>query len=185
MQEDRNKPALTGKKEESITQCGGGLITYFPGRARLLLTSGSAGTVLIEIVIGVAVFVTIFVGILSSLQLLLKAQTEHKGKIGGMALMNDGLEKARSLSYANLGVVGGNPSGVLPVTEQITLNATTYTRAFAVYNIDDAHDGTGAGDTNGKPNDYKKVKVTVTWNIKGAARSIVGTSLVTPDGLEP
>lgn len=171
---------LSSKNARRKAARGSGLSTYY-----LIPTTTRRGSVLIEIVIGVAIFAMIFAGMLASLQLLLKAQTEHKAKIGALALMNDGLERARSLTYANVGVVDGTPSGILPATESITLNATTYTRAYAVYNIDDSHDGLGASDSNGKPNDYKKVKVTVTWSMKGAARSLTGTSLITPDGIEP
>lgn len=143
------------------------------------------GSVLIEVVIGVGIFVTVFGGILASIQLLLKAQTEHKARIGALALMNEGIEKARSLTYDNVGVVGGTPAGVLPSSESITLNAVSYTRTTSVSYIDDPRDGIAVGDQNAKPNDYKKARVSVSWTIRGMTRNVSASTLIVPDGIEP
>jgi hypothetical protein len=56
MEEIRSKPARPGKKEESKVQRRSGLTSYFPGRAGLLLTSGSQPgiTMIFVMVFGVA-----------------------------------------------------------------------------------------------------------------------------------
>lgn len=149
------------------------------------MKKNASGSVLIEVVIGVGIFVTIFGGILASIQLLLKAQTEHKARIGALSYLNEGIEKARSLSYMNIGVSGGTPDGVLPASESVTLNAVPYTRTTSVSYVDDPRDGIAVADQNAKPNDYKKVRVSVSWAIRGMTRSISASTIIVPDGIEP
>ena len=73
------------------------------------------------------------------------------------------MEYIRSLDYDNVGISGGNPDGILSAQESKTLNSINFTVDTYVYWYDDDVDGSaGSGDTN--PNDYKKIKVKVSWN---------------------
>ncbi len=73
------------------------------------------------------------------------------------------LEKARSLPYDQVGVVGGDPAGVLPASEKISQDGVNYEVRTDVKWVDDPRDGVANGDKN--PKDYKQVSAIVTAKI--------------------
>ncbi len=143
------------------------------------------GVGLLEMVVGVALLTTIFVGLFGLLQLGTRLATDSKTRTSALALAQERVEYIRSLPYNSIGTVGGNPSGSLATTETITLNNTTYTRTTYIVYIDDPKDGSGAADSNGKPNDYKRIKVTVSWTgPRGIIRDTYIITDITPLGIE-
>ena len=142
------------------------------------------GMTLIDVLIGIAILLTVFVGVSGVLRVSFEMAAISKSNSSALALANQQLEFIRSLPYADVGTVSGIPSGTIPQNATTTLNGVEYnTRTFIQY-VDDAADGTDAGDTNSITADYKRAKVEVTWMVKGSARSYFLVSNIVPVGIE-
>lgn len=143
------------------------------------------GVGLLEMVVGVALLTTIFVGLFGVLQLGTRLATDSKARTGALALAQERIEYVRSLQYDDIGTVGGDPSGSLATSENITLNSINYTRRTLIIYIDDPKDGSGGADSNGITDDYKRVKVDVSWTgPKGRERNTFIVTDVAPPGIE-
>jgi hypothetical protein len=134
--------------------------------------------------VGVAILGIVFWGLFGVFRLALIVITTNKAQVGAIALAGDGIEYVRSLPYDSIGNVEGVPSGPVPQTEVINLNDIEYTRRTLIAYADAPEDGLGDDDTNGLLNDYKFVKVTVSWDIKGQTREINTVSYFAPPGIE-
>ena len=144
--------------------------------------SYSAGSGYIDVIIGISLMMIVFLGIVGILKLSIEVIGNNKAKVGALALAVEQMENLRSLSYNDVGVVGGIPVGDIPTSTNITVNNITYTREVSVRYIDAAADGVGAGDSI--PNDYKVAKVTVEWDLRGEPKSVSLVSNIVPKGLE-
>jgi len=129
-------------------------------KTRVLFTRGTG---MIEMVVGVAILTTVFVGMFGVLQLGTRLATDNKARTGALALAQERIEYLRSLQYDAVGTIGGDPSGSLATSESIVLNNIDYTRQTYIVYIDDPKDGSGGADSNGIRDDYKRIKVTVSW----------------------
>ncbi|PCI89595.1 hypothetical protein COB18_03485 [Candidatus Kaiserbacteria bacterium] len=169
------------------------------------------GTGLIEVVVGAALLVTIFVGFFGVLQLGTRLATDNKSRTGALALASERMEFLRSLDYDDIGTLSdgdgnnghgndpgddpSNPGGGAGVNsdgftlfstyfEDITLNNVNYTRRTMVAYYDDPADGTGGQDENNKKNDYKVMQVSVYWSNPNGERKVVLVSNAAPIGIE-
>jgi len=138
------------------------------------------GVGLVEVVVGTALLTIVFVGFFGVLQLGTRLATDSKSRTGALSLSLERMEYIRSLDYDSIGTVGGDPSGALAVSEDITINGIDYTRRTYIVYIDDAKDGTGGGDTNGITDDYKRVKIEVSWQGPKVVRKTSLVSDITP-----
>jgi len=136
------------------------------------------GAALLDSVIAIAIFVVLFVGFFALMQVGIKTVTEHRARAGALALARSHIEYIRSLDYSTVGTQGGNPSGSLPVVSSNTLNNLSYTLSTSITWQDDPGDGlSGSGDA--APNDYKAVRVEVSWQEHGGStESIVLSSFI-------
>ena len=109
-----------------------------------------------------------------------------KNKLGAVALANEKMEIVRNLAYANVGVVGGACAGNIAQDEDVTENSRTYHVHTLAAFVDDPFDGTLGGSPRDTAfEDYKIVKVTVSWNTGGANQGEVALqSRFVPPGLE-
>lgn len=142
------------------------------------------GSGLIEVVVAAALLTVVFVGFMGVLQLSTKLASDNKAHTGATALALERMEYIRSLDYADVGVVGGSPSGILLGSEAVVLNTVAYTQETTVVYFDDGADGTGGSDTNGNTNDYKVVVVRVSWIGQNGEREVRIVSNVTPPAIE-
>ena len=142
------------------------------------------GAGLLEVVVGVGLMAIVFVGLFGLLQFATRLATDNASRAGATALALERIEYIRSLAYTSVGTVGGDPGGALVVSENITLNAVPYTRRTHIVHVDDDADGVGAGDTNGVTDDYKRVKVEVSWTRDELVRSVSIVTDITPTGVE-
>jgi hypothetical protein len=144
------------------------------------------GVSIIEALVGIFLFTTAFYALYGVLNFSTALIAQNKMRLGAMALVEEQIEYARSIPFASVGTVMGNPSGVLPQTETITLNGITYTRRSVVSWVDNPQDGLATDipliDTI--PTDYKQVKVESSWNFRGATYKFSSVSNITPKGLE-
>lgn len=106
-----------------------------------------------------------------------------KDRQSSTAIANEKMEIIRNLQYADIGTIGGIPAGDIPANENVTVDGKTYAvRTFIKYQ-DDSFDGVYPTDTI--PNDYKIVKVAVSW--AGASSSASDVELISrfvPPGME-
>ncbi len=139
------------------------------------------GFTFIETLIGVSVLLVIIIGLYGAFQLGLKIVAQSKARITATALANQKIEIAKNLPYNQVGTINGIPPGNIIETEDLTKNGIEYTVKTTVGYVDDEFDGTAPTDT--LPNDYKIVKVKVTWpGFLGGELNLVTN--ISPQGLE-
>ncbi len=120
---------------------------------------------------------------------------ESKNRLGAVAVANEKMEIIRNLDYDAIGTKRlnndgsysyGIPSGDILEDESVTVN----TRVFEVHSfiqyVDDAYDGKVSGTTplDAVPNDYKRVKIEVSWGVGGATHTVSLVSTFVPKGVE-
>jgi type II secretory pathway pseudopilin PulG len=142
------------------------------------------GFTFVELLVTAAVAALVFGGLMASVQFAVKLISEAKAKTGAVSLANERLEYIRSLSYADIGTVGGIPAGPIPQNATTTLNAITYYERVLIQYVDAPEDGLGASDTNGIVADYKRAKVEYSWLGQNGTSSIFLISDIAPPGIE-
>src|SRR3989344_4871249 len=90
------------------------------------------GITLIDTLVGSALMLLVFVGIAATFRLSIDVVTNNKARAGAIALGNERMEYLRSLSYSQIGVIGGIPAGNVPQEEEVVYNGITYTRRTMV-----------------------------------------------------
>ncbi|MDP3645915.1 MAG: carboxypeptidase-like regulatory domain-containing protein [bacterium] len=152
-----------------------------------LLAVGSRdcrGVTLIDTLVGSALMVVVFTGIIAAFQLSLVVVGNNKARAGAISLSNERMEYLRSLAYSQIGVIGGIPAGNVPQIENATSSDIVYTRRTSVQYTDDPGDGLGIADTNGVIADYKTIRVETSWRSRQGQRSITVVGRVSPQGIE-
>src|SRR3989344_272031 len=149
------------------------------------LRTNSRGVTLLDTLVGTALMLVIFLGIVAAFQLSVDVVTNNKARGSAIALANERMEYIRSLAYASIGTSGGIPSGSIAQSETVVMNGVTFTRRTVIAYADDPKDGTGAADSNGITSDYKVAKVDVAWSAHTSTRHIALVSrFEPPSGME-
>jgi hypothetical protein len=139
---------------------------------------------LIDVVVGTALILIVFMGLFGLLRASILVVQLTKSKAIATTIAESQMEYVRSLSYDNVGTVGGIPGGLIPQYSTTTSNSIAYgVRTFIDY-ADDPADGIGAADSNGIITDYKRIKVTVTYTAGGQSRTVSIISNYSPIGME-
>lgn len=117
----------------------------------------------IDVIVGTALLLIVFFGLFGAYRLGLKVVGQSKNKVMATAIAVGEIERARNLSYDQVGIEGSAiVPGTLAASSTVTLNNVQYTVERKVeYGIDGA-DGI-AQPEDSCPNDYKKVLITVSW----------------------
>lgn len=119
------------------------------------------GFSLVETLISVALLVAIGGGVYAGFAAIAKGAALAKVRNGALALANEQLEVVRGMNYADVGIVGGLPAGVIP-HEQTIDRGVRYEVTTTVRSIDLPFDGTIGGTPNDTaPADQKLVEVEV------------------------
>jgi len=120
------------------------------------------GATLIDVLIGTTLVLIIFLGVFGLYELGLKVsyQSQHRTIATGIA--NEYMERTRNLSYNDVGVIGGYPSGRFKPFEVLIRNNNEYGVTVNVHYVADPADGIGYPEDS-CPNDYKRVVVSVGW----------------------
>lgn len=141
------------------------------------------GVTIIEALVVLFIFALITVTFYSTFTLGMNYIAESKNRLGAVALANEKMEIIRNLKYEDVGVQGGIPGGNIPEDEDVVENGKSYhIKTFAQY-IDDPFDGT-LSTTDTVPNDYKRVKVAVSWNGPRGGGEVISVSRFVPAGME-
>lgn len=110
---------------------------------------------------------------------------QSKHRLGAVALANQKMEIIRSLDYENIGTTNGVPAGDLLEDETVQVNNTAYEVHTFVQYVDDSFDGTLGGSPNDLvPNDYKRVRLEVSWGGGSEAETIAVATSITQQGVE-
>lgn len=147
-------------------------------------SSGRRGASLIDVIVGCGLMLIVFLGIAGVIRYSLAVVSSSKARSGAIALNNERMEYLRSLTYTQIGVIGGIPAGNVPQLEDVILNGITYTRRTAVQYTDDPGDGQGGADTNGIISDYKVIRVETSWTLGQREHSVTLVSRVSPATIE-
>lgn len=142
------------------------------------------GMTFIDVVVGTAIMLTVFLSIFAAYQLAVELVMHSKARVGGQSLVSERLEYIKGVSYESLGTVGGIPSGSLAQVSTTTKNNVDYTVRTLIRYIDDPADGTGGADTNSITADSKEIKVEASWTLRGRTRSTFAVTRVAPHGIE-
>jgi hypothetical protein len=142
------------------------------------------GMSLVDVVVGTALVLIIFLGLFTMLNTSLGISTLVKAESTATAIANNQMETIRSLPYASVGTVGGIPSGATPQDATTTEDGISYGVHTFIDYYDDPSDGLGASDSNGITTDYKRIKVVVSYVYKRQSKQIVLVSDYIPAGLE-
>lgn len=120
------------------------------------------GFTLIDVLIGTALMLIVFLGIFGAYQLGIKAIGQSRNKITALAIANQQLEEVRNLPYESIGVKGSFPNGVLEAVTSTWQNNIEYTIENRVDFVIDSADGLSSPEDE-CPNDYKRVETKVSW----------------------
>jgi len=142
------------------------------------------GISLIEVLVGAALLLVVFSGIIAAFKMALVLTGHARAQSGGVALAQEQVEYVRSLPYVSVGTSGGIPAGNIAQNQTIMLNGVSYTRRTFIRYEDAPDDGLGVLDSNTITADYKKIKVEVSWSVRGSSRSITLVTNVIPPGIE-
>lgn len=149
----------------------------------ILKNSKNLAFTLIEALVFLFIFTIITTTFYSVFSVNTRYTIDVKDRQSSAMIANEKMEIIRNLQYADIGTIGGIPSGNIATSENITVDGKIYAvRTFIKYQ-DDSFDGVYPTDTI--PNDYKIVKVAVSWT--GAGDSSSDVELITrfvPPGLE-
>jgi len=138
----------------------------------------------IDVIVGISLMVVVFAALFGVFRLGLESAFNNKAKIGAISLANEQMEFIRSLSYKDVGTIGGIPNGIIEAEENIALNGISYTRRTFIKYIDDIKDGEGENDENGIIADYKQIRVNISWISHSKNKSYVLITNIVPKGME-
>ncbi|NBD73719.1 hypothetical protein GVX82_01610 [Patescibacteria group bacterium] len=142
------------------------------------------GTTLVELIVALFVMV-LMMGAMAGLFLAAaEILSGNKARAGAITLAQDQVEYLRSLSYFEVGTVGGIPPGVASSSQVIDLNGVRYTVRTLIQYVDDPEDGLGGADATGVTADYKRAKVEVSWLQDGETASLALVTNIVPVGIE-
>lgn len=142
-----------------------------------------SGFTLIEMLVFIFIFTIVSLAFYRTLTVGIQVALDSKNRLGALALANEKMEIARNLKYEDVGTVNGIPDGKLSENEDVDANGIRYHVKTIVQYVDDIFDGSAPIDT--VPNDYKRVKINVSWGALGSSSKEVSVvSQFVPPGLE-
>src|SRR5512138_821242 len=99
------------------------------------------GFSLIEVIFAAAIFAIVASAIYQGFSAITSLIAASRDKVAAIDLINSEFELVRNLSYANVGLEGGIPGGVLLATSTAVKDGREFVINRAIRNIDDPFDG--------------------------------------------
>jgi type II secretory pathway pseudopilin PulG len=140
------------------------------------------GFTLIDVIVGTALMLIVFLGIFGAYQLGLKVVTISRVRITATSLANQKLEEARNLPYRNVGIEGVDEDGAIKATEYYPPETNQYTILSSVDCVLDDADGLTPEDSC--PCDYKKITVTVTSSVQFGGEVTLSTVIAPKNNIQ-
>jgi hypothetical protein len=139
----------------------------------------------IEIIIGVAVFALIAVSIYSAFLKVSEVLREARIKLLAASIANEQFEIIRNLPYADIGLKGGIPVGLLDRKKTIVRDGLNFEVTTSIRNIDDPFDGKlGQTPNDLSPADYKSVDLEIKCLNCANSKTLSFSTLAAPKNLE-
>lgn len=151
------------------------------------ITKQPQGFTIVEALIVIAISVTIFGSLLVTFEYAFELLAHSKARTTALSIATDRMEYFRSLPYDDVGTIAGIPPGIIPQNSTTTLNKIIFDERILVEYVDDPADGlltATTTDSNGIPADYKRIKIEMSWTIKGVTRTIALVSNIVPRSIE-
>lgn len=126
------------------------------------------GQAYLDIIIAIGIFAILAHALITLVLLSFELVSFTKSRNSAKHIAAEKIEIIRNLPFAQLGTIGGIPSGELPQIEEIDRNGLKYTVKTSIIYIDDQFDGLAPTDT--LPTDYKRVRVEVSWPGVGSSK---------------
>lgn len=147
------------------------------------MKNSQSGFTLIEVIISAAILAIFFVGVFQAFSSLYDAIISANQKAIAADLANARFEIIKNMPYSSVGVLGGDPSGVLLSSEIVVRNKISFVVNTTILNVDDPFDGlSGSGDLF--PDDYKLVEINITCDLCKNFSPVIITGQVAPASLE-
>lgn len=143
------------------------------------------GFTLVELLVGIAVFTVIVIGVYNAYLAVQGVISVSRQKIVAVDLANEQLEIIKNISYAQVGIVGGIPNGLIPRVQTFTRDGYLFTATTTIRNYDDPFDGVLGGVPNDlSPADAKIVEIEIGCMLCKNFKPLTITSRVGPKALE-
>lgn len=143
------------------------------------------GFTLVELLVGVSVFTVIVVGVYNAYMAVYQVVSISRQKIAAIDLANEQLEIVKNMPYAQVGIDGGIPDGLLSRVQTLVRDGNTFTATTTIRNYDDPFDGTLGGTPNDlSPADSKIVEIQIGCVLCKNFKPLSVTSRVAPKALE-
>ncbi len=145
------------------------------------------GFTLIEILVTVAIFSLVALGIYGVITYGYKIILAARVRVLETQLANERVEIIRNLPYEQVGTIGGVPTGIIDQTTTTIRSKMQFQITTTIRNVDDPFDGTLGGTPNDTaPADYKMAQISVWCSSCSAPQvtPVIFTTLVAPKGLE-
>ncbi len=150
-----------------------------------LKQNSKKGFSLVELLVGVTVFTLISVSVYTSYISIFDVVKVSRSRLEAVDLANEQFEIIRNLPYADVGVYGSIPSGVLVYEKNLSKSSNIFNIRTTVRNIDDPFDGTLGGTPNDlSPADYKLVELEINCSTCVNFIPMFFTTRVAPRNLE-
>ncbi|MFA5021464.1 MAG: prepilin-type N-terminal cleavage/methylation domain-containing protein [Patescibacteria group bacterium] len=146
--------------------------------------AAGTGFTLVEVLVAILILAITSIGVLGMFQFSAKVITESKARIGAITIANEVSETIHNLPYDKVGTVGGLVPGSISQSDSTTLNNINYNIAVSVDYVDDPFDGTVEAGTDELGNDYKKVRIAVSWLGHFGTKEVVSVTTIAPKGIE-
>ncbi len=152
--------------------------------SKFKIQNSLSGFTLIEALTVLFIFGVVVVTFYETWNLGTKYIMNTKNRLGATALANQKMEIIHNLGYDFIGTTDGIPSGSIQEDEAVTVNTATYQVHTFVEFVDDPQDGTLALLTDLVPNDYKRIRITVSWGDESPAEQVALVDTISQDGVE-
>ena len=138
---------------------------------------------MIEVIVATTIFLLFAIGAYQGFIVLYAAIASAHNKALATDLANAEFEIIKNLPYTSVGVIGGNPSGIIVAEKEIIKDSISFFVITTIINIDDPFDGMAGGGDN-FPADYKLVEISIGCSTCRNFVPVVITGRVAPKNLE-
>lgn len=147
--------------------------------------SKKSGFTLIELLIAMGIFAVVGGSVYFAYFNLVDMVNDIRLREIGLSILEKEFEVIRNISFQDVGIVGGAPSGILSPEKTTQVGEAIFILKTFVRNIDDPFDGTIGGNPNDTaPADYKLVELEATCSNCPRLSPLRITGRVSPKNLE-
>lgn len=141
---------------------------------------------IIEALVFLFIFSVTVVAFYSTFIFGVKSILEVKIRLAAIELANEKMEIIRSLEYETVGTQGSvDVPGNIPQSESISRSGRSFNVDTQIGYVDDEFDGLIIDGSDIRPNDYKKVRVSVSWEVGNPKKEVVMVATFASPGIEP